>query len=259
MKNESTQGKEVRDRWRQTNSDPRCRTQTSTRKNRKEEPRDLGVRHALRAHRVHRTPQQWSVEPCVPESAVVGAVSRMKDTAENFKNVECRLREAASDRAYISGWTHNFYRYPARFSPTFAAAAINALSRPDDIVLDPYMGGGTAIVEALAAGRRAIGNDLNSLATFVTRVKTGNSPASVIPLSAKRAGGTHGSGENEEPEPPSCAVHKEDNRERSEHHYDIANDKQSGLRSLRCLANQPVGSGRTSYANVSPRFQEPPV
>jgi hypothetical protein len=96
----------------------------------------------------------------------------MKATAANYKDVECRLREAASDRAYISGWTHNFYRYPARFSPTFAAAAINALSRPDDIVLDPYMGGGTAIVEALAAGRRAIGNDLNSLATFVTRVKT---------------------------------------------------------------------------------------
>jgi len=34
------------------------------------------------------------------------------------------------------------------------------------------MGGGTTIVEALAAGREVIGNDLNSLATFVTRVKT---------------------------------------------------------------------------------------
>ena len=34
------------------------------------------------------------------------------------------------------------------------------------------MGGGTAIVEALAAGRDAVGNDLNSLAAFVARVKT---------------------------------------------------------------------------------------
>jgi hypothetical protein len=34
------------------------------------------------------------------------------------------------------------------------------------------MGGGTTIVEALALGRRAIGCDLNSLAVFVSRVKT---------------------------------------------------------------------------------------
>jgi hypothetical protein len=34
------------------------------------------------------------------------------------------------------------------------------------------MGGGTAIVEALVLGRRAVGNDLNSLATFIAKVKT---------------------------------------------------------------------------------------
>ncbi len=79
---------------------------------------------------------------------------------------------AARDAGYVGGRTHNFYRYPARFSPTFAAAAIKCLSRPGDLVLDPYMGGGTVVVEALAAGRRVVGNDLNSIATFVTRVKT---------------------------------------------------------------------------------------
>jgi hypothetical protein len=34
------------------------------------------------------------------------------------------------------------------------------------------MGGGTTIVEALASGRRALGSDVNSLALFVSRVKT---------------------------------------------------------------------------------------
>lgn len=83
-----------------------------------------------------------------------------------------RLSLAAMDRRRISGLTHNFYRYPARFSPTFAATAIECFSEPGDLVLDPYMGGGTTIVEALAKGRRAVGNDLNSLATFVAKVKT---------------------------------------------------------------------------------------
>lgn len=82
------------------------------------------------------------------------------------------LAEAALDRKRVVGWTHNFYRYPARFSPRFAAAAIELFSRPGDVIVDPYMGGGTAIVEGAVAGRRAIGNDLNSLAAFVATVKT---------------------------------------------------------------------------------------
>jgi hypothetical protein len=75
------------------------------------------------------------------------------------------------DRKPVSGWTHNFYRYPARFSPRFAAAAIECFSKPDDIIADPYMGGGTLIVEGVVAGRHVVGNDLNSLATFITKVK----------------------------------------------------------------------------------------
>ena len=81
------------------------------------------------------------------------------------------LAEAAADRKPVSGWTHNFYRYPARFSPRFAAAAIECFSKPNDIVADPYMGGGTSIVEGVVAGRHVVGNDLNSLATFITKVK----------------------------------------------------------------------------------------
>lgn len=82
------------------------------------------------------------------------------------------LLSAAQNRERVSGLTHNFYRYPARFSPLFARAAIRVFSAPGDIVLDPYMGGGTTIVEALASGRHAYGGDLNPLAVFVTKAKT---------------------------------------------------------------------------------------
>jgi hypothetical protein len=82
------------------------------------------------------------------------------------------LVEAACDSAPISGLTHNFYRYPARFSPRFVRAAIEAFSEPGDLVLDPFMGGGTTLVEALASGRSAIGTDISSLAAFISEVKT---------------------------------------------------------------------------------------
>lgn len=74
--------------------------------------------------------------------------------------------------APVAGLTHTFYRYPARFSPDFVRSAIRAFSQPGDLVLDPFMGGGTTAVEALAAGRKFVGTDLNRLAVFVARTKT---------------------------------------------------------------------------------------
>lgn len=59
-----------------------------------------------------------------------------------------------------------------RLLPNFVVAAIGCFSRPSDLVLDPYMGGGTTVAESMLAGRHTIGGDLNSLAVFVTRVKT---------------------------------------------------------------------------------------
>ena len=83
-----------------------------------------------------------------------------------------QLVQAARNYDPISGLTHNFYRYPARFSPTLVRAAIHAFTDPGDLVLDPFVGGGTTLVEALATGRHGIGTDISSLAVFVSDVKT---------------------------------------------------------------------------------------
>ena len=83
-----------------------------------------------------------------------------------------RLRAALHSDRYTSGGTHNFYLYPARFSPEIARAVIETFSSPGDWVLDPFMGGGTAVIEGLSLGRSMIGVDLNALAHFVARVRT---------------------------------------------------------------------------------------
>jgi hypothetical protein len=96
------------------------------------------------------------------------------------------LREAATDATYVSLGTrrtaspHEFYRYPARLSPAFAEAAIEAFSSPGDMILDPYVGGGTTVVAAQALGRFGVGSDINPLATFVTKVKTTSYTASQL-------------------------------------------------------------------------------
>lgn len=82
------------------------------------------------------------------------------------------LAQAARDRSRVQGATHRFYRYPARFSPLFVQAAISQFTRPGDLVFDPFVGGGTSVVEAMRLGRDAVGFDINELALFVSEVKT---------------------------------------------------------------------------------------
>ncbi|SRR5216684_124112 len=81
--------------------------------------------------------------------------------------VQLALINGARDAEPVCGLTHGFYKYPARFSPKFARAAIETFTEPGDLVLDPHVGGGTTLVEAFAAGRDAIGIDISELAEFV--------------------------------------------------------------------------------------------
>jgi hypothetical protein len=83
-----------------------------------------------------------------------------------------RLIAAARDIEPVRGLTHGFYKYPARFSPTFARAAIETFTNSGQLVMDPHVGGGTTLVEARALGREAVGVDISPLAHFVARVKS---------------------------------------------------------------------------------------
>ncbi len=66
---------------------------------------------------------------------------------------------------------HAAYRYPARFSPVFARAAIELFSSEGELVIDPFCGGGTTSLEASRCGRHSFSSDLSPLATFLTSAK----------------------------------------------------------------------------------------
>ena len=85
---------------------------------------------------------------------------------------KARLADGIQSKGRVNGLTHNFYRYPARFSPDFVRAMVKEFSKPGDLIYDPFMGGGTTLVEAAALGRHCIGTDISSLAAFISQVKT---------------------------------------------------------------------------------------
>jgi DNA modification methylase len=67
--------------------------------------------------------------------------------------------------------THGYHRYPAKFIPQLVAKLIEAYSCPGDTVLDPFMGSGTALVEAKRLGRPSMGVDINPVAHLVAEAK----------------------------------------------------------------------------------------
>jgi DNA modification methylase len=68
--------------------------------------------------------------------------------------------------------SHDLHAFAAKFPPQLPRAFIRGLTRPGAVVLDPMMGSGTTLVEALLEGRKALGLDLDPLALRLTRVKT---------------------------------------------------------------------------------------
>lgn len=86
-------------------------------------------------------------------------------------STQLALIAAARDAKQVEGLTHCHYNYPARFSPQLVGQMIETFTQPGDFVFDPYVGGGTTLVEAFARGRKAIGSDISTLAAFVARAK----------------------------------------------------------------------------------------
>ena len=66
---------------------------------------------------------------------------------------------------------HAFHSYPARLHALTAQRLVERLSPPGGLVVDPFCGSGTVVVEAVLAGRRATGIDANPLAVELTWLK----------------------------------------------------------------------------------------
>jgi SAM-dependent methyltransferase len=76
------------------------------------------------------------------------------------------------DPALARALTHGFHSYAGRMHPTIARGGVGAFSAPGELVVDPFCGSGTVLVEAMAAGRRAVGVDASPLGVAIARART---------------------------------------------------------------------------------------
>jgi len=99
----------------------------------------------------------------------------MRETKKN-KLVEIPIEydwsfsdKTIKDTSYI---THGYYTYPAKFIPQLSSRIIKEYSDKNDIIIDPFMGSGTTIVESIVNQRIGIGTDINEIAVLLSKVKT---------------------------------------------------------------------------------------
>lgn len=82
---------------------------------------------------------------------------------------------------------HSIHPYPAKFIPQIPRRLIQ-LFHPGDssVILDPFCGSGTTLVEAINLGLDVWGIDLNPIACLISRVKTTPLPPNLLEDCARR-------------------------------------------------------------------------
>jgi hypothetical protein len=80
------------------------------------------------------------------------------------------LAAALASSGEVERATHGFHAYAAGLHPDAAARLLAAFH--GDSVFDPFMGGGTVMVEARIAGRRAVGCDVSPISALVAAART---------------------------------------------------------------------------------------
>jgi hypothetical protein len=70
--------------------------------------------------------------------------------------------------------THGLHRFAAKYIPQVPAWVLEEFGDRSSVVLDPFCGSGTTLVEALRRCRKSIGIDCDPLAGLIARAKTSN-------------------------------------------------------------------------------------
>lgn len=80
------------------------------------------------------------------------------------------------------GSIHTLHRFAGNFIPQIPSHLIQILSSPGEYVLDPFVGSGTTVIEALRLNRNGIGNDRTRACVFIAEAKL---KAQQTPLAAQ--------------------------------------------------------------------------
>ena len=98
---------------------------------------------------------------------------KKQDILKLFKKIKVDSSWAFADktRKETSYLTHGYHRYPAKFIPQIVSRLVEKYTKKGDLVVDPFGGCGTTLVESKVMGRRSVGVDINPVAVLIAKAK----------------------------------------------------------------------------------------
>jgi len=74
----------------------------------------------------------------------------------------------------VTSFTHGFHKYPAKFIPQIPQWAINKYlpNQTGKLIIDPFCGSGTTLVESALSNNYSVGIDIDTLSVLISKVKT---------------------------------------------------------------------------------------
>jgi DNA modification methylase len=102
-------------------------------------------------------------------------VAFFKEYAKTKSPIEVNFRHLVDWVPYSDSYTHYIHSYPAKLIKHIPIFFLNSqifLPEKKSLVLDPFCGSGTVLLESLLTGHNAIGCDANPLARLIAKVKT---------------------------------------------------------------------------------------
>lgn len=103
-----------------------------------------------------------------PDKVAKSNITCVKEQAYLF-STEIDFDFKGSDTQYS---THAIHTYVAAMVPPLAEALVTLYVPRDEVVLDPFCGGGAVLVECSRHHRKAFGSDINPLAVLISKVKS---------------------------------------------------------------------------------------
>jgi len=102
----------------------------------------------------------------------MSVITESLSQAELIKITKLCALDWELENANTKYYTHGYHPYSSKYIPQIPNRLISTFTERNDLILDPFVGSGTTLVESKVLGRDAIGVDINPLACLISRVKT---------------------------------------------------------------------------------------
>lgn len=130
---------------------------------------DVGFFYEIKLAKMELSTWQEMLKEFVKRAAYFEEIDGKKTYHYHISSIRGKGQIGHSNQ-YLTHW---FYPYKAKFHPQMIKALVNWMGlKRGDTLLDPFVGSGTALIEAKTLGIKSIGIDINPICLLQAKVKT---------------------------------------------------------------------------------------